>query len=74
MANRKGKGSSSDSSSSWALKSLQMVTAAMKLEMIASWQESYDKPRQCIEMQRHHFANRGPYSQDYGLSSSHVRM
>ena len=33
----------------WALKSLQIVTAAMKLEMIASQQESYDKPRQCIE-------------------------
>ena len=29
---------------------------------VASWQESYDKPRQCIEKQRHHFANKGPYS------------
>ena len=42
--------------------------------MISSWQESYDKPRQCIKRQRHHFANKGPYSQSYGLSSSHVRM
>ena len=42
--------------------------------MISSWQESYDKPRQCIKRQRHHFANKGPYSQNYGLSSSHVRM
>ena len=24
--------------------------------------------------QRHHFANKGPYSQSYGLSSSHVQM
>ena len=24
--------------------------------------ESYDKPRQCIKKQRHHFANKGPYS------------
>ena len=40
--------------------------------MMAPRKQSYDKPRQCIEMQRHHFANRGPYSQDYGLSSSHV--
>ena len=32
-------------SSSWALKSLWMVTAAMKLD--ASWQESCEKPRQC---------------------------
>ena len=24
--------------------------------------ESYDEPRQCIKKQRHHFANKGPYS------------
>ena len=35
-------------------------------------QESYDKPRQCIEKQRHHFANKDPYSQSYGFSSSCV--
>ena len=23
--------------------------------MLAPWKESYDKPRQCIEKQRHHF-------------------
>ena len=32
---------------------------------------SYDKPRQCIK-KRHHFAEKGPYSQSYGYSSSHV--
>ena len=37
-----------------------------------SLEESYDKPRQCIKKQRHHFANKGPYSQSYGFSSSHV--
>ena len=42
--------------------------------MIASWQESYDKPRQCVKKQRHHFANKVPYCQGYGLSSSHVQM
>ena len=26
--------------------------------MTASWQESYDKPRQCIEKQRHYSANK----------------
>ena len=26
--------------------------------MVVSWQESYDKPRQYIEKQRHHFANK----------------
>ena len=28
----------------WAPKSLQMVTAAMKLKMLAPWKESYDQP------------------------------
>ena len=28
--------------------------------------------RQYIKKQRHHFANKGPYSQSYGFSSSHV--
>ena len=36
--------------------------------------KSYDKPRQCIKKQRHHFANKTPYSQSYGFSSSHVWM
>ena len=26
-----------------------------------------DKPRQCIKKQRHHFADKGPYSQSYGF-------
>ena len=30
---------------SWAPKSLQMVTAAMKLKMLTPWKESYDQPR-----------------------------
>ena len=29
---------------------------------------------QCVKKQRHHFADKGPYSQGYGLSSSHVQM
>ena len=40
----------------------------------APWKESYDKPRQCIKKQRYHFANKGPCSQSYGFSSSHVWM
>ena len=42
--------------------------------MIASWQEIYDKPKQCIKKQRHHPARKGLYGQGYGLSSSHVWM
>ena len=36
--------------------------------------ESYDQPRHHIKKQRHYFANKGPYSQTYGFSSSHVQM
>ena len=58
----------------WAPKSLWTVTAAMKLKDTGSLKKSYDKPRQCIKKQRHHFANKAPYSQSYGFSSSHVWM
>ena len=58
---------------SWAPKSLQMVTAAMKLKD-APWKKSYDQPRQHIQKQRHYFANKRPSSQSYGFSSSHVWM
>ena len=43
-------------------------------KMFAPLKESCDKPRQHIKKQRHHFADKGPYSQSYGLSSSHVQM
>jgi len=33
--------------------------------MFAPWKESYDKPREHLKKQRHHFANKGPYSQSY---------
>ena len=59
---------------SWAPKSLWTVTAAMKLKDACSWKKSYDQPRQHIKKQRHHFANKGPSSQSYGFSSSHLWM
>ena len=31
------------------------------------WKKSDDKLGQCIKKQRHHFANKGPYSQSYGF-------
>ena len=58
----------------WALKSLQMVTAAMKLKDACPWKKSYFQPRQHIKKQRHYFANKGPYNQSYGFSSSPVCM
>ena len=42
--------------------------------MLTPWKESYDQPRQHIKKQRHYFANKGPSSQSYGFSSSHVWM
>ena len=35
---------------------------------------SYDQAKQHIKKQRHYFANKGPSSQSYGFSSSHVWM
>ena len=46
----------------------------MKLKILATWKKINDKPRQHIKKQRHHFANKGPYSQSYGFSSGHVWM
>ena len=34
---------------------------------LAPWKKSYDKPRQCIKKQGHHFADKGPSSQSYGF-------
>ena len=56
-----------------APKSVQIVTAAMKLKD-APWKKSYDQPRQHIKKQRHFFTNKGPSSQGYGFSSGHVWM
>ena len=47
----------------WAPKSLQMVTATMKLKMLAPWKKNYNKPRQHFKKQRYYFANKGLYSQ-----------
>ena len=45
-----------------------------KIKTLAPWKETYDKPRQHIKKQRHHFADQDPYSQSYGFSSRHVQM
>ena len=55
------------------------ITADVNLQewskkMLAPWKKSYDKPRKPIKKQRHYFANKGPSSQSYGFSSSHVRI
>ena len=55
-----------------APKSLQLVTAAMKLKDAWSLEENYDQPRQHTKKQRHYFANKGPSSQSHVFSSTHV--
>ena len=41
---------------------------------LTPWKESYDQPKRHIKKQRHYFVNKGPSSQGYGFSSSHVWM
>ena len=53
-------------------KTMQMVTAAMKLKDTCSLKKSYDQLRQHIQKQRHYLANKGLSSQSYGFPSSHV--
>ena len=42
--------------------------------MFVHWKKSYEKPRQYIEKQRHHFADKGLCSQRYVFSISYVWM
>ena len=73
MANRWGNSRNSDTLFWGVPKSLQTVTAAMKLKE-TPWKKSYDQPRQHIKKQSHYFANKGPPSQSSGFSSSHLWM
>ena len=74
MVNRWGNNGNSDiqTLSLGAPKSLQMVITAMKLKDTCSFKESYDQHWQHVKKQRHYFGNKGPSSQSYGFSSSHV--
>ena len=73
MANRRGKGGSSDwfpliglqNHCGWWLRPWNQ-------KMVASWKESYEKPRQCVEKQGHYSADKGPCSQGYDLPSGQV--
>ena len=67
MVNKRGKSRNSDR---FSLEGLQ--NHSHKIKTLVPWKESYDQPRQYIEKQRHYFANKGPSSQSYGFSSSHV--
>ena len=57
-----------------ALKSPQMVTAAMKLKDACSLEGKLYQPREHIKKQRHYFVNKDPSSLGYGFSSGHIWM
>ena len=46
----------------------------MKGKILAPWKKSYDQPRQHIKKQRHYFASKDSFRQNYSFSSSQVRM
>ena len=45
-----------------------------QIKTLAPWKKSYDQPKQTVKKQRHYFTNKGPSSQGYDFSSSHVWM
>ena len=45
---------------------------SQELKDACSWKKSYDKTTQNIKKQRHYFVHKGPSSQGYGFSSSHI--
>ena len=59
---------------SWAPKSLQTVMVAMKLRHLLLGRKAMINLDSVLKNQRHHFADKGAFSQSYGFSSSHVRM
>ena len=73
MANRWGNNGNSD-----RLYLLSKITVdgdcSHEIKMLVLWKKNYDKPRQHIKKQRHHFAGKGPYSQNYGFASSHLQI
>ena len=75
MVNRRGKGGSSDSFPLLGLQNhCRLWLQPRNQKTISSWQESDGKPRQCVEKQRYYSADKGLYSQGYGLPSGHAQL
>ena len=45
-----------------------------EINLLVPWKKNYDQRRQHIKKQRYYFAIKGPSTQGYGFSSSHVWM
>ena len=75
MPNRRGKSGSSDRLLfSWAPKSLRIVIAVMKLRYLLLRRKTITNLDSVLKKQRYHFADKGPYSQSYYFSSSHIQI
>ena len=59
---------------SWAPKSLQIVTAAVKKKTLAPWKKSYEKSWQHTKKQRHYFTSKSLYTESHGFSRSSEKM
>ena len=75
MANRRGNNKTSDRLYFLGLQThCRWWLQPWNWKTTAPWKKSYDQPRQHIQKQSHYFPNKGPSSQGYGFSSSHVWM
>ena len=73
MANRWGKSGNSDRFYFLGLRNhCGQWLQPWNKKALVPLKESYDKSRQHIKKHRHHFANKGSYSQKWSFSSSHV--
>ena len=46
----------------WATREVAELNLLLNQKTVASWQESYGKPRHCVEKQRYYATDKGPYS------------
>ena len=46
----------------------------IRSSLIASWQQSDDRLRQCAEKQKHYSADKDLYSQGCGFPSGHIQL
>ena len=56
----------------WGSKITANGDCSREIKMLVPWKKNHDQPRQHIKKQRHYFANKGPSTQSYGFSSSHI--
>ena len=75
MANRLGENENSDRLYFLVLQNhLRQLTWNCEIKRCLLLGRKTNQPRHHIKKQRHYFANKGPSSQSYGFSSSHVQM